>query len=119
MSGIIGADNAFGRYFNSPDTNSQGNITALFDVRTYFSSCSDQLWLTLQKIGCVVGAGLSYLLGERLGRRRMTMLASAVMVAGTIVLAASTTVAQLIIGRIMTGVVSSPKLSVTFNDMTL
>ena len=40
----------------------------------------------------------------------MTMLAGAVMVVGTVVLAASTTVAQLIVGRIMTGVVSITEL---------
>lgn len=49
---------------------------------------------------------MSYLIGEKLGRRRMLMLAGAVLIIGTVILAASTIVAQLIAGRIITGVVS-------------
>ncbi|KAH8898093.1 sugar transporter [Thozetella sp. PMI_491] len=86
MSGIIGADNAFGRYFGNPDANAQGNITALFDI------------------GCAAGAILSFLIGEELGRRKMTMLAGIIMILGTIVLASSVSVGQLIAGRILTGV---------------
>ncbi|CAG9991117.1 unnamed protein product [Clonostachys byssicola] len=90
MSGIIGADNAFGRYFNSPDANAQGNITALFDRD--------------EQIGAVVGAILSFNIGEILGRRRMIMLAGSVLIIGTVILASSTIVGQLISGRIITGV---------------
>ncbi|KAK7417754.1 hypothetical protein QQX98_004410 [Neonectria punicea] len=43
MSGIIGADNRFGRDFNHPDANMQGNITALCDI------------------GCVLGTIISFL----------------------------------------------------------
>jgi len=32
MSGIIGADNQFGRDFNSPDANMQGLIVSIYDV---------------------------------------------------------------------------------------
>ncbi|KAK7428199.1 hypothetical protein QQZ08_005265 [Neonectria magnoliae] len=32
MAGIIGADNRFGRDFNHPDADMQGNITALYDI---------------------------------------------------------------------------------------
>lgn len=32
MSGIIGAENRFGRDFNSPDAEMQGDIVALYDV---------------------------------------------------------------------------------------
>ncbi|KAL3458228.1 general substrate transporter [Aspergillus heterothallicus] len=86
MSGIIGADNAFGRYFDNPGPDAQGNITALFDI------------------GAVVGAVLAFIVGDKLGRRKTIMLAAATLIIGTVILASSTTVAQLIAGRIITGV---------------
>lgn len=33
MSGIIGANNQFGKDFNHPDANLQGIITSIYDVR--------------------------------------------------------------------------------------
>lgn len=33
MSGIIGANNQFGKDFNSPDSNLQGIIVSVYDVR--------------------------------------------------------------------------------------
>ncbi|CAN8101721.1 unnamed protein product [Discula destructiva] len=85
MSGIIGANNAFSRDFNNPDPAMQGNITALYDI------------------GCVLGSILVYFIGERLGRRTMLITGGAVMIVGTAILSGSTTVAQLIVGRIVTG----------------
>lgn len=32
MSGLVGADNRFGRDFNHPDADLQGDIVALYDV---------------------------------------------------------------------------------------
>ncbi|BCR90202.1 sugar porter family MFS transporter [Aspergillus chevalieri] len=81
-----GANNRFGRDFNNPDTAMQGNITALYDI------------------GCVVGSIACYFIGERYGRRAMLMTGGAIMVIGTAILASSYTVAQLIAGRIITGV---------------
>ena len=49
MGSIIGADNAFSRYFNIPDADMQGNITALYDI------------------GCVLGSIITYFIGERFG----------------------------------------------------
>lgn len=86
MSGIVGADNRFGRDFNNPDTAMQGNITALYDI------------------GCVVGSIVCYFIGERYGRRSMLMTGGTIMIIGTAILASSFTVAQLIAGRIITGV---------------
>lgn len=86
MSGIIGAQNRFGRDFNNPDSAMQGNITALYDI------------------GCVFGSIISYFIGERLGRRTMLILGGGIMVIGVAVLTSSYTVAQLIAGRIITGV---------------
>jgi len=85
MSGIIGADNAFARDFNNPDAGMQGNITALYDI------------------GCVLGSILCYFVGEKLGRRTMLIVGGTIMIVGAVLLASSTTVAQLIVGRIVTG----------------
>jgi MFS family permease len=86
MAGLVGADNRFGRDFNHPNANMQGNITALYDI------------------GCVAGSIVCYFIGERLGRRTMLILGGSIMVIGAIILATSETVAQLIAGRIITGI---------------
>ncbi|RHZ57385.1 sugar porter family MFS transporter [Aspergillus thermomutatus] len=64
----------------------QGNITALYDI------------------GCVVGSIVCYFIGERFGRRTMLMTGGAIMVIGTVILGSSYTIAQLIAGRIITGI---------------
>ncbi|KAI9929516.1 hypothetical protein ASPWEDRAFT_110586 [Aspergillus wentii DTO 134E9] len=86
MSGLVGADNRFGRDFHHPDADLQGDIVALYDI------------------GCILGSILVFFIGEWLGRRKMLMAGGAIMVVGTIILATSSTVAQLIVGRIVTGV---------------
>ncbi|GIK05814.1 hypothetical protein Aspvir_009927 [Aspergillus viridinutans] len=65
MSGIIGAQNRFGRDFNNPDAAMQGDITALYDI------------------SCVVGSIVCYFIGERFGRRTILMAGGALMVLGT------------------------------------
>lgn len=87
MSGLVGADNRFGRDFGHPDANLQGDIVALYDI------------------GCIIGSILVFFIGERYGRRWMLMAGGTIMIIGTIILASSSTVAQLIVGRIVTGVV--------------
>ena len=86
MAGIIGADNRFGRDFNHPGPDMQGNITALYDI------------------GCVLGSILCYFIGERYGRRTMLITGGSIMVVGAALLSSSTTIGQLIFGRIVTGI---------------
>lgn len=85
MSGIIGADNRFAADFDHPDAAMQGDITGLYDI------------------GCVLGSVLVYFIGERFGRRTMLLAGGAIMIAGAAVLASATTIAQLLVGRIVTG----------------
>lgn len=85
MSGIIGADNRFGRDFNNPDDAMQGNIVALYDI------------------GCVLGSILVFFIGERTGRKKMIASGGSIMIIGAIILASSYTRAQLIVGRIVIG----------------
>ncbi|KAI0071993.1 general substrate transporter [Panus rudis PR-1116 ss-1] len=85
MSGIIGADNQFGRDFNHPDPTRQGTIVAIYDI------------------GCAVGSVMVFFLGEKIGRKRTIMAGAITMIIGTAILTSSTTLAQLIVGRIVTG----------------
>ncbi|KUI61540.1 Sugar transporter STL1 [Cytospora mali] len=85
MAGIIGADNRFARDFNSPGADMQGNITGLYDI------------------GCVLGSITCYFIGERFGRRTMLMTGGVIMIIGAALLGSSSTIAQLLVGRIVTG----------------
>lgn len=86
MSGIIGAENRFAQDFNNPDSHMQGIITAIYDI------------------GCVVGSIMCFFVGDKYGRRKMIMTGGSIMIIGTIILASSYSRAQLIVGRIVTGV---------------
>jgi MFS family permease len=87
MAGIIGvSDNAFGRFFDNPNPNKQGNITALYDI------------------GCVVGSIICYFFGERFGRRTMLMAGGSIMIVGTVMLGSSYSIAQIIAGRVVIGI---------------
>ncbi|TVY57074.1 Sugar transporter STL1 [Lachnellula cervina] len=86
MSGLIGADNQFGRDFNSPDPKMQGIIVSIYDI------------------GCAAGCLFAFFFGERFGRKSMILAGGVTMVIGTVLLGSSTTLAQLLVGRIVTGV---------------
>ncbi|KAI9729311.1 MAG: hypothetical protein M1834_006982 [Cirrosporium novae-zelandiae] len=86
MSGIIGANNQFGVDFNHPDDKLQGLIVSIYDI------------------GCAVGSLGSFAIGDRVGRKAMILTGGSTMIVGTAILASSTTLAQLLIGRIVTGI---------------
>ncbi|KAJ7656218.1 general substrate transporter [Mycena rosella] len=86
MSGIIGADNQFGRDFGHPNPTTQGTIVAIYDI------------------GCAVGSLVVFFFGEAIGRKRMILAGAATMLVGTAILTSSTTIAQLYVGRIVTGI---------------
>ena len=85
MSGIIGADNAFGRQFGHPDPNMQGIIVSIYDI------------------GCAAGCLAAFVWGEHFGRKKMLIAGGAIMVIGTILLGSSYRTAQFLVGRIVTG----------------
>ena len=86
MSGLIGAKNQFAAEFNNPDTKLQGTIVSIYDI------------------GCAAGSLFSFIAGERFGRKAMILAGGSTMILGTIILASSTTLAQLLVGRIVTGI---------------
>ncbi|EXJ53631.1 uncharacterized protein A1O5_13082 [Cladophialophora psammophila CBS 110553] len=68
------------------------------------ASCQAFLLLGYDQVGCVVGSLITYFIGERLGRRTLLIMGGSIMIVGTAILASSITIAQLIVGRIVTGV---------------
>jgi sugar porter (SP) family MFS transporter len=86
MSGLIGANNEFAHQFNNPDAKLQGIITSIYDI------------------GCAAGCLFCFLFGERFGRKNMILAGGSVMIIGTILLGSSSTLAQLLTGRIVTGI---------------
>jgi MFS family permease len=54
-------------------------------------------------LGCFLGAIITIFIGNPLGRKRVIMLGTSVMVVGAILQACSTTLEQFIVGRIITG----------------
>ncbi|KAJ5808777.1 hypothetical protein N7474_010046 [Penicillium riverlandense] len=85
MSGLIGADNEFGKQFGHPNANMQGIMTSIYDI------------------GCAAGCILSFVIGHKFGRKKMIMAGGSIMVIGTIILGSSYTRAQFLVGRIVTG----------------
>lgn len=54
-------------------------------------------------LGCFIGAVITIFIGNPLGRKRIIMLGTAIMIVGAILQASSTTLEQFIVGRIITG----------------
>ncbi|KAI0196621.1 general substrate transporter [Xylaria flabelliformis] len=54
-------------------------------------------------LGCFVGAVISIFISDRLGRKRMIILGTSIMIIGAILQSSSSTLPHLIIGRIITG----------------
>ncbi|KHN97316.1 sugar transporter STL1 [Metarhizium album ARSEF 1941] len=84
MGGLVNAP-AFGRSFGHPGPKMIGLIVAIFEV------------------GCFFGSILSAVFGERLGRRRTIAHGCCVMIVGAVLQAASYGRAQLIVGRVVSG----------------
>lgn len=54
-------------------------------------------------LGCFFGAMITVFIGNPLGRKRVIMLGTSIMVVGAILQASATTLEQFIIGRVITG----------------
>jgi sugar porter (SP) family MFS transporter len=80
------SNNEFAHQFNNPDAKLQGIITSIYDI------------------GCAAGCLFCFLFGERFGRKNMILAGGSVMIIGTILLGSSSTLAQLLTGRIVTGI---------------
>ncbi|KAK9448237.1 general substrate transporter [Limtongia smithiae] len=72
--------------FNNPDSNLLGTVSAIYDV------------------GGAIGAIACMITGNRLGRKRTIMIGCIIVIVGAIIQGSSKTIAQLIVGRIVSGV---------------
>ncbi|KAI7204265.1 hypothetical protein D0869_03776 [Hortaea werneckii] len=77
---------SFPETFNNPDATIQGQIVATYDI------------------GCIIGTILSMFVGDKLGRRRSVLTGCVVLIVGGVLQAASYSLAQMIVGRIVAGV---------------
>jgi MFS family permease len=74
-------------------------------MKPKFNSGSTQaLVVAIYEIGCLIGAGGIIAFGDKFGRRRAVIIGACIMLVGAIIQTASFGLAQLIVGRIMTGV---------------
>ena len=85
LSGIIGADNQFGRDFNRPDANTQGLIVSVY------------------QLGNVGGSIAIFMYGDHLGRKKSIFWATVVMLIGAILQTASVNRGMMYASRIITG----------------
>jgi len=85
MSAWIGTKQ-YNEYFNHPDSNLQGIITASMSAGSFF------------------GALLAGYLSDKLGRKKALMIASLIWIIGSVVTCSAQNVAHLIVGRVINGI---------------
>ncbi|KAH3672273.1 hypothetical protein WICMUC_004368 [Wickerhamomyces mucosus] len=85
MSNVIGKDQ-FLTYFGHPGAGRKGDITGSYDL------------------GAVGGSVLCFFIGEKTGRRNITLLGTGFLLLGTVLLSTAQNIAWLIAGRVVTGV---------------
>lgn len=103
MSGLIGANNQFGQQFGHPDATMQGICETLMFWSVEKSWLIKSSVTSIYDIGCAVGCLLSFVVGHKVGRKKMIIAGGTIMVIGTIILASSYTRAQFLVGRVVTG----------------
>ncbi|OLN89767.1 Sugar transporter STL1-like protein 13 [Colletotrichum chlorophyti] len=90
MGGLVGAP-AFNLTFDSPDPTMTGLIVAIYEANS-------------TEVGCFFGCVATAMFGEKYGRRKTIGTGCVIMVIGAIVQAASFSRANLIVGRIVSGI---------------
>jgi MFS family permease len=86
MGGVTTSEEFLGT-FNEPNASLLGFIVSSYDV------------------GCMLGAIASLCVGDRLGRRPMIIIGGGIVLVGAILQASSFSLAQLLVGRIVGGLV--------------
>jgi MFS family permease len=90
LSGIIGADNQFGKDFDHPDANTQGLIVSVY------------------QLGNVAGSIGIFFVGDHFGRKKSIIYANIVMLIGAALQTASVNRGMMYAARVITGIVSTP-----------
>jgi MFS family permease len=81
----------------NPDAD--GLTTAESSMRSTYQGIA----IASYNLGCFIGAMITIFIGNPLGRKRVIMLGTSIMVVGAILQASATTLEHFIIGRIITG----------------
>lgn len=68
------------------------------------SGAIQALVVAIYEIGCLIGAGFIIGYGDKIGRRRAVVIGACIMLVGAAIQTSSFSLAQLIVGRIVTGV---------------
>lgn len=68
------------------------------------SGAIQSLVVAIYEVGCLIGAVGIIWFGDKIGRRRSILLGAGIMIVGAVVQTSSFGLAQLIVGRIVTGV---------------
>lgn len=89
LSGIIGADNQFGKDFNHPNPSTQGLIVSVY------------------QLGNVAGSIGSFFCGDYLGRRKSIIFATVIMLIGAILQTGSVNRPMMYAARVITGIVNA------------
>lgn len=87
FGGLLDND-PFLRTFNYSNTTINGQIVATYDI------------------GCIIGTLLSMYAGDKLGRRRSILVGCCVLIVGTVLQASAFALAQMIVGRVVAGIVN-------------
>ncbi|KAH9888180.1 general substrate transporter [Xylariomycetidae sp. FL2044] len=99
MGGILTMPN-FLQLFPSINPNEEGISSTEASLR----STNQGIAVSCYNLGCFIGAILTIFIGNPLGRRRMIILGTSIMVVGAILQAAATNLPMFIVGRIITGI---------------
>ena len=86
LSGIIGAENQFGKDFGHPNANTQGLIVSVY------------------QLGNVGGSLAIFFVGDYFGRKRSILLATIIMMIGAILQTASVNRGMMYAARVITGI---------------
>ncbi|KAI9840615.1 MAG: hypothetical protein M1837_001511 [Sclerophora amabilis] len=72
-------------------------------AKEYKSSAIQAMVVAIYEIGCLIGSIIIICYGDQLGRRRAVLIGAIIMLVGTVIQTTAFSMAQLIVGRIVTG----------------
>ncbi|KAH8664245.1 hypothetical protein BX600DRAFT_436805 [Xylariales sp. PMI_506] len=97
MGGILTMDTFLGDF---PDINPADGLPEAIKSQR---STNQGISVAAYNLGCFLGALITIVIGNPLGRKRMIVLGTSIMIVGAILQASATTLPHLIVGRIITG----------------
>ncbi|BGP19057.1 hypothetical protein JCM10213v2_007140 [Rhodosporidiobolus nylandii] len=104
---LTGTTAGAGFLFFGYDQGLLGSLITLDRFLETFPKCRDPdvsgITVAIYEVGCAIGAFLSICYGDRMGRKQTIMLGMTLICVGAVIMTSSYSLAQLIVGRIITG----------------